>query len=141
MMGLDIGEKRIGVAICDAEEILASPHSIIARETDETALVEIASLVDSYGIGKIVAGIPYGLDGRQTEQTLRTNSFITKLKVALGGIEIAVQDERLSTVEAQKRIKEQGKKKVRKKYMDDAVASIILQSYMDYHTTNNKDSG
>ncbi len=134
MMGLDIGERRIGVALCDAEEILASPHSIIIRETDEAAIEKIDGMVKLYNIKRIVIGVPYSLNNTSTDQTVKTKSFINKIEKVLDGIDIALQDERLTTVEAQKLIQSHGSKRSKKKvHIDDAVASLILQCYLDYH--------
>ena len=80
MMGLDIGERRIGVALCDAEEILASPHSIIIRETDEAAVEKIDGMVKLYNIKRIVIGVPYSLNNTSTDQTVKTKSFINKIE-------------------------------------------------------------
>ncbi|HJX03860.1 MAG TPA: Holliday junction resolvase RuvX [Dehalococcoidia bacterium] len=134
MMGLDIGERRIGVALCDAEEILASPHSIIIRETDEAAIEKIDGMVKLYNIKRIVIGVPYSLNNTSTDQTVKTKSFINKIEKVLDDIDVVLQDERLTTVEAQKLIQSHGSKRSKKKvHIDDAVASLILQSYLDYH--------
>jgi putative Holliday junction resolvase len=134
MMGLDIGERRIGIALCDAEEVLASPHSIVIRETDEAAIGTICGLVKLYDIKRIIIGMPYSLNSTSTEQTLKTKSFINKMGKAIDGIDIVLQDERLTTVEAQKLLRSHDKKRSRKKvHIDDAVASLILQNYLDFH--------
>ena len=130
-MALDIGDKRIGVALSDPLQILASPLQIIARTSDEYALREITGLVDKYGVEKLVIGMPYSLDGTIGPQAEKVLSFKDKVAGQLS-IETVLQDERLSSVTAGQKLKETRKKSARlRERIDAAAAAVILQSYLD----------
>jgi len=130
-LGLDIGDKRIGVAISDAEEILASPLAIIIREDDEKTMADIIKLVDQHKAERIVIGLPYSLNGSIGIQANKVMDFVERLsKHTRANIEI--WDERLSTVAVERLLREVGSKKAKKKAQrDDAAAAFILQGYLD----------
>jgi len=130
-LGLDIGDKRIGVAISDPEEILASPLATITREDDKKAIDDIIKLVDQNDVERIVVGLPYSLDGSIGGQANKVMDFTEKLsKYTRASMEI--WDERLSTVAVERLLREAGKKKARKKArLDAAAAAFILQGYLD----------
>lgn len=130
-LGLDIGDKRIGVAISDPEEILASPLATITREDDKKAIDDIIKLVDQHNVERIVVGLPYSLDGSIGGQANKVMDFTEKLsKYTRASMEI--WDERLSTVAVERLLREAGKKKARKKArLDAAAAAFILQGYLD----------
>jgi putative holliday junction resolvase len=131
LMGLDIGDKKIGVALSDPTEVLATPLTTIIRVTDDIALKEINRLAKKHDISRIIIGLPYSLDGsigKQAEKVL----FFTKQIEKETGIEIAMQDERLTSVSADQKLREAGKKgRKLKSEMDAAAASVILQAYLD----------
>ena len=130
-LGLDIGDKRIGVAISDPEEILASPLATITREDDKKAIADIIELVDQHNVERIVVGLPYSLDGSIGGQANKVMDFTEKLsKYTRASMEI--WDERLSTVAVERLLRETGNKKARKKArLDAAAAAFILQGYLD----------
>src|SRR4030043_1024203 len=130
-LGLDIGDKRIGVAISDPEEILASPLTIITREDDEKAIADIIRLVDQHNAERIVLGMPYSLDGSIGIQANKVMDFAERLsKHTRASME--VWDERLSTVAVERLLREAGSKKAKKRVRrDDAAAAFILQGYLD----------
>jgi putative Holliday junction resolvase len=130
-LGLDIGDKRIGVAISDPEEILASPLATITREDDKKAIDDIIKLVDQHNVERIVVGLPYSLDGSIGGQANKVMDFTEKLsKYTRASMEI--WDERLSTVAVERLLREAGKKKAKKKArLDAAAAAFILQGYLD----------
>jgi putative Holliday junction resolvase len=130
-LGLDIGDTRIGVAISDSEEILASPLAIITREDDEKAIADIIKLVDQHNAERIVIGLPYSLDGTIGIQANKVKVFAERLsKHTRASME--VWDERLSTVAVERLLREAGSKKAKKgARRDDAAAAFILQGYLD----------
>jgi putative Holliday junction resolvase len=130
-LGLDIGDKRIGVAISDPEEILASPLATITREDDRKAIDDIIKLVDQHNVERIVVGLPYSLDGSIGGQANKVMDFTEKLsKYTRASMEI--WDERLSTVAVERLLREAGKKKAKKRArLDAAAAAFILQGYLD----------
>jgi putative holliday junction resolvase len=130
-MGLDIGDKRIGVALSDPEDILASPLTAIIRDDDNSAIEKIKELADVNEVKCIVIGLPYSLSGEKSSQTTTTLNFIDKIKSVIN-IEIILEDERFSTSVAQRLLSQQGKKKRKNKGdIDAAAAAYILQGYLD----------
>ena len=130
-MGLDIGDKRIGIALSDPEGILASPFTIINRRDDRADIEAVTDIVREKQVGQIVVGLPRSMDGSIGKQAEKVKAFTQKL---CSHIEIPVQfrDERLSTVSA-KRLKQAGKRrKTREKVRYDGIAAaLILQGYLD----------
>jgi putative Holliday junction resolvase len=130
-MGLDIGDKRIGVALSDTLQILASPFKTITRNDDGSVLIEIAALARQYDIGRLVVGLPYLADGSVGEQARKVLDFAEKIK-AQAGVEIVMLDERYTSVAAGQMLREAGKKRSSlKKQIDAAAATVILQAYLD----------
>jgi putative Holliday junction resolvase len=130
-LGLDIGDKRIGVAISDPEEILASPLAIITREDDKKAIADIIELVDRHGVARIVVGMPYSLDGSIGGQANKVIDFAERLSKHTRA-SMKTWDERLSTVAVERLLREAGSKKAGKRTKRDAAAAaFILQGYLD----------
>jgi putative Holliday junction resolvase len=130
-MALDVGDKRIGVALSDPLQILASPLQTINRTSDEYALLEITNLVNKHEVEKLIIGMPYSLDGTIGPQAEKVLLFKAKIAAQLN-IDLVLQDERLSSVTADQKLKETRKKSTRfKERIDAAAAAVILQSYLD----------
>ena len=131
ILGLDFGEKRIGVAMSDPSEILASPLTVIEAKSTNIAIEQIVSLTQEHEIEHIVVGLPRSLDGSEGKQAQVTRDFIDLLQSQVD-IPVDTWDERLSTVAANRMMNEAGVKKgKKKKRLDSAAATIILQSYLD----------
>ena len=130
-LGLDVGDRRIGVAVSDPEKILASPLVTITRDSDDKAMNAIVELVNKYDIERIVVGLPYSLNGNIGKQASRVMDFIQKLSQNTRA-EIETRDERLSTVAVERLLAEAGIKGARaKSRRDAAAAAFILQGYLD----------
>ncbi|MBA7697895.1 putative pre-16S rRNA nuclease [subsurface metagenome] len=130
-MGLDIGDRRIGVAISDPSGILASPFTIINYEDDKTAIEAIIDIVDQQEIKQIVVGLPRSMDGSLGKQAEKAKAFTQKLS-SHTEVPVVFRDERLTTVSAKRLMQAVNAKKTRKKVRDDAIAAaLILQSYLD----------
>jgi putative Holliday junction resolvase len=130
ILALDVGDSRIGVAMSDPEQIIASPLTIIARGEDISAIEAIIRLVSQYDVERIVVGMPYSLDGSMGRQADKVKDFVDKLSQRINtGIDL--WDERLSTVAAERLLSEAGNKKARRSRRDDAAAAYILQGYLD----------
>jgi putative Holliday junction resolvase len=136
-VGLDIGERRIGVAVSDATGTLARPLSVLrpaGLDIDALDVVsrEIARLAaEEDGIGAIVVGLPRRLDGTPSEMTPRVQQFARALG-AKTSLPVTLQDERLSSREAESRLAVRDKDwRSRKAKLDAAAAAIILQAYLD----------
>jgi putative Holliday junction resolvase len=131
ILGLDVGDKRIGVAISDPEEILATPLAIITREDDKKAIADIIELVDRHGVERIVVGMPYSLNGSIGGQANKVMDFAERLSKHTTA-SMKTWDERLSTVAVERLLREAGSKKTGKRAKRDAAAAaFILQGYLD----------
>jgi putative Holliday junction resolvase len=137
VVGLDVGERRIGVAISDASRTLARPVAVlqIAR-LDASAVARAAGEIGRFaaeddGVAAIVVGLPRRLDGRPTNLTEGVRVFASQLGASTG-LPVAFQDERLTSVEAESRLAERDKDwRSRKKRLDAVAAAIILQDHLD----------
>ena len=130
-MGLDVGERWIGVALSDPLGILASPLMRLERTDDEAAVKAIADLVRKHEARAVVAGLPYSLNGNVGQQAVRVQDFLRKLAQSLS-VPIQTSDERLSTVTAVQGMIEAGaSRESRKGKIDAAAAALILQWYLD----------
>lgn len=137
IVGLDVGERRIGVAISDATGTLARPVTTL-RTTGldgnalDTAATEIARLAgEEDGVAAIVVGLPRNLDGSDSAMTPRIAIFADRLR-SRSALPVSVQDERLTSVEAERRLAERSTDwRDRKARLDAAAAAIILQDYLD----------
>ena len=131
IMGLDIGEKRIGVALSDSLRIIAGALTVVERVTDDAALKQIIDLARENEVERIVVGMPRSLDGSLGKQAQAVQSFVDLLKKRTD-IPVVTWDERLSTVAAERAMLEVGMKRdKRKKRRDSLAAAIILQGYLD----------
>jgi len=136
-VGLDIGEKRIGVAVSDVSGTLARPLGVLrpsGLDVDALDVVstEIARLVgEEDGLGEIVIGLPRRLDGSPSDMTPRVEQFARQLR-AKTSLPVTLQDERLSSHEAESRLALRDKDwRSRKAKLDAAAAAVILQDYLD----------
>jgi len=129
-LGLDIGDKRIGVALSDPDGILASPLTIINRKEERLDIEAITNIVNQHQVRQIIIGLPRSMDGSIGKQAEKVKAFTQKL-CQHTQVPVEFRDERLSTVSA-KRLMQSVSKKTRKKARDDAIAAaLILQGYLD----------
>ena len=136
IIGLDIGTKRIGVAVSDEGCIIARGLNSIERNGKE--IEKIKELIKKYNVEKIVYGLPLRMDGSISAQTEIVVSFISKLKNEVS-IPLLPWDERLSSKQAETILIEADiSRKKRKKLIDKLSAQIILQNYLDAKTLENK---
>ncbi|HUU35305.1 MAG TPA: Holliday junction resolvase RuvX, partial [Vicinamibacterales bacterium] len=138
-LGIDYGRRRIGLALSDASGTLASPFRTFERPRSEPETVsliceEVARLAAAEdGLATIVVGWPLRLDGTPTSQTTAVEAFARAIGQATA-VPVVLQDERLSSVEAESRLalKERDWRK-RKSKLDAAAAAVVLQDYLDEH--------
>lgn len=127
LLGIDYGEKRIGLALSDPLKIIASPYKII--NNDQTSINFILELIKKENIEQIIIGLPLNMNGTTGFQAKIVIDFKDQLKEQVN-IPIVFEDERLSS----KKVKEVNKDlKVKNEYIDDKAAAIILQNYLDYN--------
>jgi putative Holliday junction resolvase len=130
-MGLDVGERRIGVAIADELGMIASPHSVVERRDGD--LRQLRDLAQVNRIDRIVIGLPVGMSGREGPQAATVRDFASRLQKELHpSIEIIFWDERLTTAVAERALRDRPARDRRLKGTVDAMAaSVILQGYLD----------
>ena len=128
---IDIGKRRIGVALSDDTELLARGLTVIERAGRE--MEELRELVEKYAVGSVIFGLPLRMDGSMSSQTEKTLAFAERLKKVVG-VPVVAWDERLSTRRAETILLEADiSRKKRKKLIDKLSAQIILQDYLDAH--------
>ena len=138
-MGLDFGEKYIGVAVSDGLGITAQGLGRIARSSPRADLDKIRELIKEHGVEKLIVGLPRRMDGTLGAQAEAVMNFVEKLRGALG-LEVGTWDERLTTVEAERAmIRGDLSRKRRKKIIDKLSAVLILQSYLDHLQSSPQD--
>lgn len=133
VVGIDYGLKRIGVAISDENKILATSLGVMeAHHQSKETIRRLIELLKSYQIEKIIVGYPLHLSGKAGLLADEVKLFITALQEEMG-CPVLPWDERLSTVQAERSLKEGGmRRKKRAKIIDAVTAVILLQSYLGY---------
>lgn len=133
VLGLDVGEKRIGVAL--AEGSIAIPLTVIKRVEESADLQRVISLAHEHNVDIIVVGLPFSMDGSIGAQAEGVLEFAGALG-QVTDIPVDTYDERLSTVEADRLMREAGAKRgKRKENLDAMAAAVILQGYIDRGNT------
>ena len=137
IVGLDVGERRIGVAVSDVTRTLARPLGVLRSAGLDTDAVQVAAdeitrlAHEEDGVASVVVGLPRRLDGTPTGMTPRVERFARQLE-ARSALPVILQDERLSSREAESRLALRQKDwRVRKQRLDAAAAAVILQDYLD----------
>jgi putative Holliday junction resolvase len=131
-MGIDFGEKRIGIAVSDELNMCAHPVGTVQNDK-RTELNKISGLVKEYCVNKIVIGLPVQMDDNLGESATKVQQFADRLKKYVpAGVSIVFQDERLTTKEIEAELIELGvTRKKRKQKIDELSARLILEHYMN----------
>jgi putative Holliday junction resolvase len=139
-LGIDYGERRIGLALSDATGLLASPWKTIANDGNVGAAaqrlaIEVNALIaESDGLSVIVIGLPRRLSGDPNEQTARVQQLVRQLGDTVS-LPIELQDERLTSYAAEEILAEHERDwRKRKQQLDAMAAALILQDYLDHRT-------
>lgn len=132
MLALDLGRKRIGVAVCDDARTVATPYRTVRRSghrPDEHR--ELADLIDEVGAVAMVVGLPLSLDGGAGPAAKAVRSEIKALRQVVG-VPVVAHDERLTTVTAEEQLRTGGVRGARRRdVVDQVAAAVILQSWID----------
>ena len=130
VLALDVGDRRIGLAISDPTGMLASPLGTVERGPSEMA--DILRVVEENRAGEIVVGLPLTLSGESREQAGKVRRFVRDLS-ARTDLPIRTVDERLSTVQAQRMLRDAGGRRRSRDRgrIDASAAAVILQAYLD----------
>lgn len=132
MLALDLGTKRVGVAISDATAQLASPRSTIMRSGDrQKEHREVARIVEDEGCGLVVVGLPLNMDGSRGTAARAAEAEAADLARLLS-VPVELVDERLTTVSADRILQARGAKApARRKVVDQTAAAVLLQAWLD----------
>jgi putative Holliday junction resolvase len=132
-LGLDVGQKTIGVAMTDEVGIAAHPLRVIERQGTDTDVSTIQTLVAEHDITDVVVGMPFELSGKVGHRARRVLEIVQALRVRLPeALELHEQDERFTTAEAQRILIEADLSRARRKdVIDQQAAALILQAWLD----------
>jgi putative Holliday junction resolvase len=131
ILGLDLGSKRIGVALSDPDGTIASPLTTLERQGGQRDLAALAELARLHEVGAIVVGLPLHMDGRRGPEAEAARAFARRLAAATG-LPVETLDERLTTVEAERALRESGRKgKERRAVIDSVAAAILLRTWLE----------
>ncbi|MDI6816365.1 MAG: Holliday junction resolvase RuvX [Actinomycetota bacterium] len=135
VLGIDFGERRIGLAMSDPAGRMALPLETVVRGADDAHLAYIRKLCEEYGVGEVVIGLPLSLRGEVGPQAEATLVFAEKLKEFVG-VPVRTWDERMTTLSASRALAEANvSRKKRKEVVDKVAATLILQAYLDSKET------
>lgn len=130
-LGLDVGDKRIGVAVSDPMGWTAQPLTVIARSGIAKDIAALSAATQDLEIDRVVAGLPLEMDGKEGSQAARVRRFCQALSESTG-LEVVYQDERLTTVQSERLLTSAGVRRERRKgVVDKMAATLILQSWLD----------
>ncbi len=136
ILGLDYGRRRVGVAVSDLLGMTAQPLTTWSGLNDSELVEKITSLISEMNIHQVVLGDPLTTKGESGIMSVRVRRFASRLSKAIP-VPIHLQDERLTTVEAHRILRNSGRKPSRHKEIVDRVAAVlILQTYLDRHFLN-----
>ena len=131
-LAIDLGQKRTGLAICDAGEMIASPLCMI---TDQTSLIDrVKKIVAQEEAGAIVIGLPLNMDGSEGKPVKNIRDFAARLGKEVN-LPIHFQDERLTSFDAEQKLAGEFTRKKKKKRLDAIAAASILQAFLDEKNT------
>ncbi len=130
-LGVDLGRARIGLALADDVLRTARPLRVVTHRDEAADLAEIAGTAGEYEVSRAVLGLPLNMDGSEGPAARHARAFAPKLEAVLG-VPVELFDERLSTFEAESRLRDQGfSAKDRRSLVDAEAAAVILQGWLD----------
>ena len=133
VLGLDLGDARVGVAISDPERRVAVPHGTIRTGQPPGELKAVAALVGELDVTAVVVGHPRSMSGASGPRAQQAEAFAEALR-AIVGVPVELHDERLSTAEAERSLREAGVSgRRRRKVVDESAATVILGAWLDAH--------
>jgi putative Holliday junction resolvase len=138
VVGIDLGERRVGVAVSDSDGTLASPYEVIERSGDARRdHAEIERIVTEVGASKVVVGLPLSLDGTLGPAAQAAQTEADRIAGAVG-VPVETHDERLTSVSAGRSLARSGlrrgaRREARRGSVDKVAAAVMLQSWLDSH--------
>jgi putative Holliday junction resolvase len=141
VLGLDVGDRRVGVAVSDPTELLARPVSVLVRRSNAIDAVAIGQIVADLGIRAIVVGTPLAADSTLGVQAKKTRAYVKFLRKSLD-VPIVTWDERFSTVDAQNLMISQNVARAKRRdLIDAAAAAVILGEWLAAQRSSTKSTG
>lgn len=134
-MGLDVGDRRIGIALSDESLLIASPRETLERRGNARDIAHLLDLARREDVSEIVVGMPLSMDGEAGPQAEKVGRFVEALQSSTE-ITVTTWDERLTTVSAERALLEADMSRSRRRgTVDRVAAALILQSYLDFRRT------
>jgi putative holliday junction resolvase len=134
LLGVDYGERRVGIALSDPTATIAQPLTVLLRRAGKRPPVQaVADLIAQHEVAHIVVGLPLTLAGEESDWTREVRDFGEKVAVR-AGVGVTFADERMTSVAAERAVRSLGLRRAereRKERVDAAAAAIILQGYLD----------
>lgn len=142
-LGIDVGSVRVGVAVCDPAGMIATPVGTVARSSEDGAdLAEVAAEAGARDAIEVVVGLPLGLDGTEGRAAQTARTWAKALAARLGGVPVRLVDERLTTVDAHRAMRDAGRReKSSRTVIDQQAAVLILQVALDSERNSGKPAG
>ena len=141
LLGLDYGEKYVGVAVSDPSGVLASPLESVYRKEENKfrkTYAHIEEIVREYGVEKIIVGLPKNMNNTEGDSAARCREFAANVERRTG-LPVVLWDERLSSISANRVLMETGvRRENRKEFIDKIAAGIILQNYLDFEANGSE---
>lgn len=128
-MGMDYGEKRIGIALSDPMRIISKPYKVLVN--DESFFQNLEQIIKEENVGEIILGLPINIAGDDTKKTLEVRNFKIKIEEKIN-LEVTFWDERYTSTEANELLKKMGySPQEGRKVIDKIAASLILKDFME----------
>ena len=131
IVAIDLGKARVGIAVSDDLDMLAHPRPALDGRNHKALLTSLKTMAEDEGVGRFLVGLPLKLDGSESPASRRVLRFCQALADTTG-VEVELVDERLTSVQAQRRLREGGVSEVQS-HIDGAAAAILLQQWLDTH--------
>lgn len=141
-LGIDLGGRRVGVAVSDARGTVASPLEVVERSGDETVdHRRLAELVDEFEVEVVVVGLPLSLDGGEGPAAIAARAEVERLADHLT-VPVETYDERFTTVTAERQLREAGVTgPARRQVVDKVAAAVLLQAWLDARAARDRPAG
>jgi len=134
VLGIDLGSRRIGLALSDEGARIASPFRAMARRGDARDVANLCELIRERGVGRVVVGLPIHMSGRRGPEAEAAQAFARALEKG-SGLRVDMIDERWTTMEAERSLREMGmtgkRGRRRRAHVDAVAASILLRTYLE----------
>lgn len=131
VLGVDLGDKRIGLALSDTEAEFAFPAGVLKSHGRKRDLEALCALIVEREVGRVVVGLPRHMDGRMGPEARAAESFATAL-AARSGVPVDTLDERWTSRQAERILRDQGRSaRHAKQHVDEVAAAIILRTYLE----------